>query len=274
MTSQFFIKMHALGNDFVIMDARETLVSLANDQVRFLADRNRGIGCDQLILLEKSQRADLFMRIFNADGGEVEACGNAARCIGLLLIEKEGHREAVIETRAGLLRCASAGNNQITVDMGTPRLDWESIPLSKKQDTLNLDIDVGPLKNPVAVNMGNPHAVLLVSDCSSVDLKKFGPILETDSIFPERANISIAEIVDTDNIRLRVWERGVGITLACGTAACATLVAANLRGAMGREANMLLDGGVLHISWQKDGRVMMTGPATTSFSGSLEWHSM
>ncbi len=266
--------MHALGNDFVILDARKTLVSLTNDQVRFLADRNRGIGCDQVILLEQSQRADLFMRIFNADGGEVEACGNAARCIGLLLIEKEGHRKASIETQAGLLRCTSADNNQITVDMGTPRLDWEDIPLAKKQDVLNLDIEVGPLKNPVAVNMGNPHAVFLVSDCSSVDLKQFGPILETDSTFPEKANISIAEIIDAENIRLRVWERGVGITLACGTAACATLVAANLRGAIGREAKMRLDGGTLQVCWQKDGRVMMTGPATMSFSGSLEWQSM
>ena len=266
--------MHALGNDFVIMDAREKAISLTNDQVQFLANRNRGIGCDQVILLQQSPKADLFMRIFNADGGEVEACGNAARCIGLLLIEKEGRQEAVIETKAGLLRCTSPGNNQITVDMGIPRLDWEGIPLAKKQDTLNLDIKVASLKNPVAVNMGNPHAVFLVSDCSSVDLQQLGPILETNSMFPERANISIAEIVDTENIRLRVWERGVGITLACGTAACATLVAANLRGVMGREANVLLDGGSLHICWQKDGRVMMTGPATTSFSGSLEWERM
>ena len=266
--------MHALGNDFVIIDARETEISLGNDQVRFLADRNRGIGCDQVILLEQSEQAHLLMRIFNPDGGEVEACGNAARCVGLMLIEKNNSQEAMIETKGGLLRCTSSINGQITVDMGAPRLDWEGIPLARKQDILNLDIEVGPLRNPVAVNIGNTHAVFLVSDCSSIDLKKFGPILETDSIFPERANISIAEVVDTKNVRLRVWERGVGITLACGTAACATLVAANLRGVMGREANVLLDGGILHICWQENGRVMMTGPATKSFNGSLEWETI
>ena len=168
MASQSFIKMQALGNDFVIIDARATPVQLSTDQVRFLADRNRGVGCDQVILLQQSEKAALVMRIFNADGGEVEACGNAARCVGLILMKEQNCDHVVIETKVGLLCCTTAEKGQITVDMGTPQLDWENIPLAIKQDTLNLDIEAGPLKNAVAVSMGNPHAVFLVSDCSSI----------------------------------------------------------------------------------------------------------
>ena len=262
--------MHALGNDFVVFDARISPMALGNKQLQHLASRHRGVGCDQIIILEPSKRADLVMRIFNADGGEVGACGNAARCIGLFLMEEQKTNEVLIETQSALLQCRSAATQLISVDMGEPRLDWQDIPLSRQVDTLHLGLVAGPLKNAVAVNMGNPHAVFLVPDCSSIDLRRLGPILETNALFPERANISVAEVIDSKNIRLRVWERGTGITLACGTAACATLVAANRRGICERQANILLDGGVLQIDWQKNGRVLMTGPATQSFTGAID----
>lgn len=262
--------MHALGNDFVVFDARTRPITLGNRQVQHLASRHRGVGCDQVIILEPSKKADLIMRIFNADGGEVGACGNAARCVGLFLMEEQKTSEVLIETQNALLQCRSTASELITIDMGKPRLDWQDIPLSRQEDTLHLGIAAGPLKNAVAVNMGNPHAVFLVSDCSSIDLRRLGPILETNSLFPERANISVAEVIDSENIRLRVWERGTGITLACGTAACATLVATHRRGICKRKANILLDGGVLQIDWQTNGRVLMTGPATKSFTGTID----
>jgi diaminopimelate epimerase len=270
MALQTFIKMHALGNDFVVFDARTSPITLGNKQLRHLANRHTGVGCDQVIILEPSEKADLVMRIFNADGGEVGACGNAARCVGLFLMEEQDTSEILIETQSALLQCRSTTSGLISIDMGKPRLDWHDIPLARQEDTLHLGIAAGPLEDAVAVNMGNPHAVFLVPDCSSVDLRRLGPILETNAVFPERANISVAEVIDSENIRLRVWERGTGITLACGTAACATLVAANRRGVCERQANIVLDGGVLRIHWQKNGRVLMTGPATRSFTGAID----
>jgi len=262
--------MHALGNDFVVFDARTSPMALGNAQLQHLASRHRGVGCDQVIILEPSKKADLIMRIFNADGGEVGACGNAARCVGLFLMEEQKTSEVLIETQSALLQCRSISSKLISIDMGEPHLDWQDIPLSRQEDTLHLGIAAGPLENAVAVNIGNPHAVFFVSDCSSINLRRLGPILETNAVFPERANISVAEVIDSENIRLRVWERGTGITLACGTAACATLVAANRRGICERKANILLDGGVLQIDWQKNGRVIMTGPATKSFTGTID----
>ena len=270
MALRTFIKMHALGNDFVVFDARTSPMALGNEQLQHLASRHRGVGCDQVIILESSKKADLIMRIFNADGGEVGACGNAARCVGLFLMEEQKTSEVLIETQSALLQCRSTASKLISIDMGEPHLDWQDIPLSRQEDTLHLGIAAGPLENAVAVNIGNPHAVFFVSDCSSINLRQLGPILETNAVFPERANISVAEVIDSENIRLRVWERGTGITLACGTAACATLVAANRRGICERKANILLDGGVLQIDWQKNGRVLMTGPATKSFTGTID----
>ena len=271
MALQPFIKMHALGNDFVVFDNRTgPQISIGKKQLKHLANRHKGVGCDQVILLEATENADLFMRIFNADGGEVGACGNATRCVSLLLMEEKKTNEALIETQNALLHCQSTPDGQISVDMGEPRTDWEDIPLTTPHDTLHLDLTAGPLNDAIAVNMGNPHAIFLVPDCEAVDLEQLGPVLETNPLFPERANISVAEVIDSRNIRLRVWERGAGITLACGTAACAALVATNLRGLCGRQAHLILDGGPLQIDWQQNGRVLMTGPATRIFAGTID----
>ena len=267
MTARRFIKMHGLGNAFVVLDARAAPLRLSADQVRAIADRRAGVGCDQLITLERSERADVFMRIHNADGGEVEACGNGARCDASQLMEERATDHVSIETAVGLVRAESAGE-QVAVDMGAPRRDWTEIPLAEARDTLHLGLERGPLADPVGVNMGNPHAVFFTDDAEAIALAELGPALETDPLFPERANIEVAQMLG-DSIRLRVWERGVGITRACGTGACATLVAAHRRGLCGRRAELRLDGGVLAVDWRDDDHVVMTGPATTSFSGEL-----
>ena len=268
MTARRFIKMHGLGNDFVVLDARAAPLKLSPAQARAIADRRTGVGCDQLIILETSERADVFMRIHNADGGEVEACGNGARCVARLVMEEREADHVVIETEIGLLRAESAGEH-VAVDMGAPRLDWAEIPLAEERDTLHLGLERGPLADPVGVNMGNPHAVFFTGDAEAIDLAALGPELETDPLFPERANIEVAQMLGGDAIRLRVWERGVGITRACGTGACATLVAAHRRGLCGRRAELRLDGGALAVEWRDDDHVVMTGPAETSFSGEI-----
>lgn len=260
-----FVKMHGLGNDFVVLDARaQPLPPLTAAFARELADRRSGIGCDQLIVLEPSNSADLRMRIFNPDGGEVCACGNATRAVGLL----EG-RPVRIETLGGELT-AEPGTGGIAVDMGQPRLEWDQIPLAYAMDTLSLPVAWETLENPVAVSMGNPHAVFFVDDCDAVELDRLGPEIEHDPLFPERVNVNVATIADRTHIRLRVWERGAGLTLACGTGACATAVAAMRRGLTDRAVTVSLPGGDLGISWGADHRVTMTGPATESFRGSFE----
>ncbi len=270
-----FIKMHGLGNDFVVLDARNRPVRLDRDLARAIADRRTGIGCDQLITIEPSaDGGDAFMRIHNADGGEVEACGNGTRCVGQLLMAESGASEALVETSAGLLRASDAGDGLVRVDMGVPLLGWQEIPLAREMDTLHLDLAVGPkrapvLADPVGVNIGNPHAVFFVGNVEDYDLATIGPILEHHELFPERANVSIAERRGPAEIRLRVWERGVGITRACGTGACAALVAASRRGLVERAATILLDGGPLQVAWDTDDHVQMTGPVATSFTGLL-----
>jgi diaminopimelate epimerase len=269
-----FIKMHGLGNDFVVLDARDGKLNLSLAQARSIADRRTGVGCDQLIVLEPSDNADVFMRIRNPDGGEAEACGNATRCVASQLMAETGGDRVVIETVAGLLEASDAGHGLYSVDMGPANLDWQQIPLAREMDTLHVDIQVGPdsapvLADPVAVNMGNPHAVFFVDDVNAVDLPTVGPILEHHPMFPERANISVAQIISNDAIRMRVWERTAGVTRACGSAACAVLVAAARRGLTGRGAEVLLDGGTLKIAWREDGHVMMTGPVATSYVGTL-----
>ncbi|HMT46281.1 MAG TPA: diaminopimelate epimerase [Novosphingobium sp.] len=260
-----FIKMHGLGNDFVVLDARvQPLPALTGQFARALADRRSGIGCDQLIVLEPSTIADLKMRIFNPDGGEVGACGNATRAVGLL----EG-RAVRIETLAGEL-AAEPGSGGISVDMGQPGLEWDQIPLAYAMDTLSLPVAWETLENPVAVSMGNPHAIFFVPDCDAVELDRLGPEIEHDPLFPERVNVNVAAVVSRSHIRLRVWERGAGLTLACGTGACATAVAAIRRGLTDRSVTVSLPGGDLSISWGTDNRVTMTGPATESFRGSFE----
>jgi diaminopimelate epimerase len=282
MRAHRFVKMHGLGNDFVVIDAMKDAMSLAPASVRALADRHTGIGCDQLILVEPSCQAGsaAFMRIYNADGGEVAACGNATRCVARLLFDRDGGWQTVIETAAGKLAAwredglatpfGDADSLDVSVDMGPALLDWSQIPLAVACDTAHLPLAHGALADPVGVSMGNPHAVFFVDDVERVPIAELGPALEHDPLFPERANIGIAEVRDRNALRLRVWERGAGLTLACGTGACAAAVAANRRGLTGREVDVEVDGGTLHVNWRDDGHVVMTGPTAVAFRGGFE----
>lgn len=267
-----FRKMHGLGNDFVVIDARHQSVDLTPDSVRALADRRLGIGCDQLIVFgEPTERlADVAMAIHNADGGEVAACGNATRCVASLALAETDKDHVIIETRAGLLDAERTDDGRVAVDMGLARLDWRDIPLAEAVDTLHLPVSAAPLADPVAVSMGNPHAVFFVDDVVTVELATLGPVLETDAMFPERANIGIAQVTGPDRLRLRVWERGAGLTRACGTGACAAAVAAARRGLTGRRVTVELPGGVLDIDWLPDDHVMMTGPVAFTFAGTVD----
>lgn len=268
-----FIKMHGLGNDFVIIDGRDSLPDLSVNAIQAIADRHKGVGFDQLIILEPSAaEADVFMRIYNADGSESGACGNATRCVAHLIMEETGKNQAVIETLAGLLPGTREEDGIIVIDMGLPKTDWQEIPLAREEDTTHVTLTAGPLSNPVSVNMGNPHAVFFVEDADAIDLEKWGPMLETDPLFPERANISVASKMSDGHIRLRVWERGVGITLACGSAACACIYATNLRGLSGNFAKMHVNGGVLDMRIGDNGHIFMGGPIATSYSGHLDPH--
>jgi diaminopimelate epimerase len=267
-----FLKMHGLGNDFVVLDGRGRQLALDAAATRAIADRHTGIGCDQLIIVEppRSRGADVFMRIRNADGGEVEACGNATRCIADLVMRETGADRAVVETEAGLLEARAAGLHRIAVDMGPARLGWREIPLARECDTLHAPLALGPLADPVCTGLGNPHATFFVSDVEAIDLAALGPRLEHDPLFPERANIGIAQILSPTRLRLRVWERGAGITPACGTGACAATVAAHRRGLGERRLEIMADGGPLEIEWRADGHVVMTGPVAVSFSGTID----
>ena len=267
-----FVKMHGLGNDFVVLDGRAQPVALDARAVRAIADRRVGVGCDQLFVLERplNAKADVFMRIYNSDGGEVAACGNGARCVAALVMREKESEEAVIETAAGCLDAVQAKGGRVTVDMGPAKLDWRDIPLAQACDTNHVPVAAGPLKDAVAVNMGNPHAVFFVPDAEAIDMRTLGPRLEHDRMFPERANIGAAQILSPSRIRLRVWERGAGLTLACGTGACAAGVAAVRRGLTGRKVALVMDGGELDVEWREDGNVAMTGPVTVSFTGTLD----
>lgn len=267
-----FLKMHGLGNDFVVIDAREQPLKLSETQARRIADRRLGVGCDQLLIIEKPNNpklADAFMRILNPDASEAGACGNGTRCVADLLMREGGRDHLVIETIAGLLDAERASGNRVTVDMGPARLDWREIPLKEACDTLHVPLTLGPLSDPVGTNMGNPHATFFVADAEKIDLASLGPVLERHAMFPERANIGVVQVLSPERLRFRVWERGAGITMACGSGACAALVAAARRGLTGRKANVVLDGGELEIEWTKDGHVMMTGPVAISFTGTL-----
>jgi len=266
-----FIKMHGLGNDFVVLDARRSPCDPSEAQTRALANRKTGVGFDQLVLIEppRTPGTAAFMRLRNADGGEVQACGNATRCVAALLMAETGLKQLTLESVVGPLHAWAAGE-LVTVDMGPARLEWQQIPLAEPIDTAHLGISEGPLADPVAVNMGNPHAVFLVADAEAVALAELGPRLEHHPLFPERTNVEVAQVLAPDRIRMRVWERGVGITRACGTGACATVVAAARRGVAERRAEVILDGGSLTIDWRAtDDHVLMTGPAAISFTGQL-----
>lgn len=265
-----FTKMNGLGNDFVIIDTRSQVIENKDKLSIKLCNRHFGVGCDQAIFIEPSDNATAFMRIYNPDGSESGACGNATRCVADILLKETGKSECVVETRAGLLRCVRIDEFHITVDMGEPKLEWQQIPLSKECDTYNLPLGGNGVSNPVAVNMGNPHCVFFVDDLDKVDVLKIGAGFEYDSIFPERANIEFVEILNRGHVKMRVWERGAGITLACGSGACATAVAAIRRGLTGRKVIVEMDGGPLVLEWSEaDNHVYMSGPVDYVFKGTL-----
>jgi diaminopimelate epimerase len=274
MSETGFIKMHGLGNDFIVLDGRRSLLSLTSAQVHAIANRRTGVGCDQLVIMDAGRDTDVFMRIYNADGSEVGACGNATRCVARLIMDERGVEKVSIATKTGWLNCEKDGTH-IAVDMGAPRFGWRDIPLSQEMDTDRLDLQVGPkntpiLQAPMAVSMGNPHCIFFVENPDDYNLSIIGPMIETHPLFPERVNVSLAQVVDRAHIRLRVWERGVGETPACGTAACAVCVAAHRKGHTQRQVVIALEGGTLDINWRDDDHIVMTGPAETSFRGMID----
>lgn len=276
-----FRKMNGLGNDFVIIDLRGSQHRMRAHDAQFIADRKLGIGCDQVITIEDAREPDYvaYMGIWNADGSEVDACGNAARCVGWLLMQEAQTSAAQFHTNAGPLGVEAVGDQRVSVDMGPPKLAWQDIPLADQMDdTRFVDVKLGPIDNPVlwgpsAVNMGNPHCVFFVDDAEAQALERFGPLVENHPLFPERANVSVAQVKSRYSIRLRVWERGVGITQACGTAACAALVSAHRRRLTDRKATIELDGGELAIEWRDDDHVHMAGPVTFEYDGIIPDYS-
>ena len=273
-----FRKMNGLGNDFVVLDLRAHPLALTDELARAIADREKGVGCDQLITIEPPRDGgDAFMGIRNNDGSLVEACGNATRCIGQILLDETGKDAVIIETLGGNTVATRGPEDAITVDMGEPRLRWDEIPLSEEfQDTRAIELEVGPLGDPImhspaVVNVGNPHAVFFVEDVDAIDLGRIGPMLEHHPLFPERANISVAEVLSPTHIRIRTWERGAGLTRACGTAACASAVAAIRRRKTERTMTVSLPGGDLTIEWREaDNHIYMTGPATLDYESELD----
>ena len=271
-----FRKMNGLGNDFVVLDARARPLPLGPDAVRAIADRKEGIGCDQLIALEPSRKADVFMRIWNADGGEVGACGNAARCVAAIVAAEQNAADVSIETESGVVGALVNSDSSVTVDMGAPRFAWDQIPLAEPfHDTRRIELQIGPIDDPVlhtpsVINVGNPHCLFFVDDVEVHDLKRFGPMLEHHPLFPQRANISLVQVVAPHALKVRTWERGAGLTRACGTAACAAAVAAARRELTGRKVRVSLPGGDLMIEWREsDDHILMTGPYALDFEGQL-----
>ena len=267
-----FTKMHGLGNDCVIIDARDEPIMLSEAQIRLIADRRRGVGCDQLVILElpKTGEADVFLRYYNSDGSESGACGNATRCIAARLMQAQSVDTLSIQTAAGLLHADVDARGLVAIDMGEAQLDWQQIPLKEAMDTLVLNLAAGPFAGPSAVGIGNPHCVFFVDDAEKVDISKLGPKVEQDPIFPERTNVEFVTVQGRDRIRMRVWERGAGITEACGSGACAVAVAAARRGLTDRRVEVVLDGGSLFIEWRDDNHVVMSGPVSFVFTGEFD----
>ncbi len=271
-----FRKMNGLGNDFVVLDARARPLAIGENQARAIADRNTGIGCDQVIVIEPSKVADVTMRIWNNEGFEVESCGNASRCIADLLFAEKRSDMATIDTKGGFLTARKAAGGMVTVDNGVPRFGWKDIPLSEAfHDTRHIELQVGPLEAPLihspsVVNVGNPHCIFWVKDLDVVDLAKVGPMLEFHPLFPERANISLARVDARDHITMKVWERGAGLTRACGTAACAAVAAGVRIKAVERKCRVSLPGGDLMMERREaDDHILMTGPVAYEFEGTL-----
>lgn len=265
-----FLKMHGLGNDFTVFDARKQGLTLGPAEARAIADRRRGVGCDQIIVIAPASDADAEMRILNADGSEAEACGNAARCVAQVLMAEKSGEDVRLSTKGGLLSCRDSGDGLITVDMGAPTLVWDKVPLSKPADTNGFALNVDGVPHLVsAVSMGNPHCVLFVEDAEAAPVAELGPRIETHPMFPARTNVEFAQVVSRGRLRMRVWERGAGVTQACGSGACAATVAAHRRGLTDRKVEVLLDGGILVIEIA-DGHVLMTGPASLSYRGDVD----
>lgn len=272
-----FAKMNGLGNIICVLDARDDQMPLTPEIIKALANPDNGIGFDQLMVLEAPQNplADVYTRIWNADGSEAGACGNGTRCVAWYLMRVTGQDHIVIETRTALLGSSRAGKNSISVDMGEPQLDWNQIPMSERMDTIRIELQVGPIDDPImhgpgCVSMGNPHVVFFIQDAEVAPVQEVGPMIEHHPLFPEGVNVGFAEIVSRDHIRLRVWERGAGLTKACGTGACAALVAGVRRRLCDRKARVQVDGGDLTIEWRaSDNHVIMTGPVEIEAEGTI-----
>ena len=269
-----FLKMNGLGNDFVVVQGAHDFQPTP-EQVRAWGSRDGGVGFDQLIAISNDGGQSPLVRFWNNDGEQVGACGNGSRCVGWLLMQASGKDEAVFHTAERVLMAARAGENHVAVDMGEPRLKWNEIPLSEDMDTRNIELQIGPidhprLHTPGAVSMGNPHVVFFVDhEPTDAEVTGNGSLIEHHPLFPQAVNVGFAHILAPDRIRLRVWERGAGLTQACGTGACAALVAAARRGLTGRKAMMILDGGELEIDWRDDNHVIMMGPVAVEFSGTM-----
>ena len=269
-----FIKMHGLGNDFVVLDARRHDIALSPEAIRRLGDRRRGVGFDQLLTLQPSDSADCYMRIDNSDGSGAGACGNGTRCVARLLLEESGRQTVDIDSPGGVLHASAAAGGLITVNMGAPRTGWREVPLAREMDTLhvNLTVEGGGcrLSDPVALSMGNPHAVFFVDDAEAVPLEIVGPMVEGHELFPDRVNCSVASLRADGSIRLRVYERGAGITQACGSGTCATYAAARFRNLVSGPARIDLDGGPLWMDMNGRGEILMTGSASLSYRGEVD----
>lgn len=279
MADMKFYVMNGAGNRFAIFDAREQAMTMSPELARSVGAKGGPLGpkgADQIMVMRGSKTANVFMEIWNNDGGQVEACGNATRCVGWLLLQEGEMSQVSIETVAGHLIVGAAGELQISVDMGRPKLEWDEIPLKEYMDTRVIDVKVGPIDAPVlarpgAVNMGNPHCVFFVDDIEATDVERVGSLLEFHPLFPEQANIGFAQVYAPDHLRLRVWERGVGLTLACGTGACAAVVAAVRQSRTLRKVQVDVDGGTLLIEWREDDdHVIMTGPVELEGQGELD----
>jgi diaminopimelate epimerase len=259
-----FMKMHGAGNDFVVIDSRGREAVMTAGLARALGDRNRGVGFDQLAEITSTTDADFGLVFWNSDGSQAGACGNATRCVSDYVMRGQGADKVSLVTARGSLRAERAADGRVWVNMGAPQLDWASIPLAREVDHLHLPLP----GDPVAVGMGNPHCVHFVQDAEAVDLATLGPRIEHDPLFPHRTNVEFASLISPCRMRMRVWERGTGITLACGSGACATAVAAHLRGMIGPRVALEVDGGVLEVDWRDDG-VWLTGPVAQVFDGVL-----
>ena len=265
-----FTKMHGLGNDFVIIDERDMKVNLSRTEIISVANRHTGIGCDQLITIGINSESNILIRFFNSDGEEVSACGNGSRCVARMLMEENNASQINIYTKAGLLSCKKISNNIISINLGVPKLNWQEIPLDKKYDAslIHFKLNDVSISNPYFVNVGNPHAIFFVDNLNNFNIEDFGPLIENDKMFPEKCNVTIAQIISPSHIKINVWERGAGKTLACGTAACATTVAAYLKKLTTNKIVVSLPGGDLDIEYNSD--IVMSGATEVSFKSSFK----